>query len=43
MVLFIPTIWLTKGRWSPSRAKRDEQEHDDQVSEELKELVGADA
>ncbi len=38
MVLFIPTIWLTKGRWNPSKAKRDEEEHDEQVAEELKEL-----
>ncbi len=43
MVLFIPTIWLTKGRWSPSKAKRDEEEHDTEVAAELKELVGADA
>jgi MFS family permease len=41
MVLFIPTIWLTKGRWSPSRAKRDEDEHEDRVAAELKELVGS--
>jgi hypothetical protein len=43
MVLFIPTIWLTKGRWHPSRAKRDEDEHEAEVAAELKELVGADA
>ena len=43
MVLFIPTIWLTKGRWSPSKAKRDEDEHEDRVAAELKELVGTDA
>jgi MFS family permease len=42
MVLFIPTIWLTKGRWSPSKAKRDEDEHEDRVAAELKELVGSD-
>jgi MFS family permease len=43
MVLFIPTIWLTKGRWSPAKAKRDEDEHEAEVATELKELVGADA
>jgi MFS family permease len=43
MVLFIPTIWLTKGRWSPSKAKRDEDEHEDRVAAELKELVGSEA
>ncbi len=43
MVLFIPSIWLTKGRWSPAKAKRDEDEHEERVAAELKELVGADA
>jgi MFS family permease len=35
MVVFIPTIWLTRGRWSPKRAKQDEDEHDRMVTEEL--------
>ena len=35
MVLFIPTIFLTRGRWSPKRAKRDADEHDRFVAEEL--------
>jgi MFS family permease len=43
MVLFIPTIFLIKGRWSPARAKRDQDEHDQRVATELKELVGSDA
>ncbi|MGH9097619.1 MAG: hypothetical protein ACRDWB_09350, partial [Acidimicrobiales bacterium] len=43
MVLFIPTIFLIKGRWSPARAKRDKREHDQRVASELKELVGSDA
>ena len=41
MVLFIPTIFLIKGRWSPARAKRDKDEHDQRVASELSELVGS--
>ena len=26
MVIFIPTIWLNRGRWSPKRAREDEDE-----------------
>jgi MFS family permease len=40
MVLFFPIIWLTKGRWNPSAAKRDAQEHDTRVREELSRLIG---
>jgi Major Facilitator Superfamily len=43
MVLFIPTIFLTKGRWSPSGARKDEEEHAKGVAKELGQLVGADA
>ncbi len=43
MVLFIPSIFLIKGRWSPGRAKRDKIEHDQRVAAELKQLVGSDA
>jgi len=43
MVLFIPTIWLNRGRWSPKRAREDEEEHEEDVSRELKELVGSSA
>jgi len=43
MVLFIPTIWLNRGRWSPKRAREDEDEHEQDVERELKELVGANA
>jgi hypothetical protein len=39
MVIFIPLIWLTKGRWSPRAAKRDEDEHERRVNEELARLV----
>jgi hypothetical protein len=41
MVLFIPTIFLNRGRWSPRRAKEDEDRHNAEVAEELHELVGA--
>lgn len=41
MVLFIPTIWLNRGRWSPRRARQDEIEHGREVETELHELVGA--
>jgi len=43
MVLFIPTIWLNRGRWSPARAREDERKHDEEVQAELRELVGANA
>ena len=43
MVLFIPTIFLNRGRWSPKRAREDEEKHDADVAEELRELVGASA
>ncbi|HUA93892.1 MAG TPA: MFS transporter [Acidimicrobiales bacterium] len=41
MVVFIPTIWLTRGRWSPRRARRDEEEHREAVAGELKQLEAA--
>jgi MFS family permease len=43
MVLFIPTIWLNRGRWSPARAREDERKHDADVEAEFKQLVGANA
>ena len=43
MVLFIPTIWLNRGRWSPSKARQDEAKHEADVQAELKQLVGANA
>ncbi len=43
MVLFIPTIWLNRGRWNPARAREDEKKHEADVQAELKELVGAQA
>ncbi|MDA8356042.1 MAG: MFS transporter [Actinomycetota bacterium] len=41
MVIFIPTIWLNRGRWSPKKARQDEQEHDRAVTEELDRLLRA--
>ena len=41
MVLFIPTIFLIRGRWNPAEAKRDKEEHDQRVAAELKELVSS--
>jgi MFS family permease len=43
MVLFIPTIFLNRGRWSPKKAREDEQDHEDDVEKQLKELVGTSA
>jgi len=43
MVLFIPTIFFNRGRWSPKRAREDEAKHDADVADELQELAGANA
>jgi MFS family permease len=43
MVLFIPTIFFNRGRWSPRKAREDEAKHSADVAEELRELVGASA
>jgi MFS family permease len=40
MVVFIPLIWLTRGRWRPSTARRDAAEHEQAVNEELARLTG---
>jgi MFS family permease len=40
MVVFIPVIWLTKGRWRPKSARADAVEHDARVREELSRLAG---
>jgi MFS family permease len=39
MALFIPTIFLIKGRWSPARAKRDLEAHGEEVERALQDLV----
>ena len=38
MVVFLPTIFLTRGRWSPRKAKRDADDHERFVAEELARL-----
>jgi MFS family permease len=43
MVLFIPTIFLNRGRWSPRRAREDQEQHKEDVARELRELVGTGA
>jgi hypothetical protein len=35
VLLFIPTIFLIRGRWSPRKAKRDKDDHDRTVADEL--------
>jgi hypothetical protein len=40
MLLFIPVIWLARGRWKPSSARRDADEHKTAVAEELSRLIG---
>lgn len=40
MLIFIPVIWLTGGRWKPSSARRDAEEHEAAVAEELARLIG---
>jgi MFS family permease len=39
MVVFIPTIWLIGGPWSPGKAKRDAEDHDRAVEEELDRIL----
>ena len=43
MVLFIPTIFMTKGRWRPRRAREDAERHAREVQEELARLQTASA
>jgi sugar phosphate permease len=40
ILVFVPTIWLAKGRWRPSAARRDAEEHQAAVAEELARLIG---
>jgi hypothetical protein len=39
MVLFLPTIFLIKGRWSPKGAKQDEDRYEQMIQEELARLA----
>ena len=41
MIVFIPTIWLTRGRWSPKRARREAEAHDKAVEAEFAALVSS--
>ncbi len=41
MVLFLPTILLTRGRWSPRKARQDARLHEEAVAEELARLSAA--
>jgi sugar phosphate permease len=43
MVLFIPTIWVIKGRWMPSSARRDAEQHEAAVAAEMARLIGVGA
>jgi sugar phosphate permease len=43
MVLFIPSIWVIKGRWKPSSARRDAAEHEAAVATEMARLIGVEA
>jgi hypothetical protein len=40
MLVFIPVIWVTGGRWRPSSARRDAEAHQAAVAEELARLIG---
>jgi Major Facilitator Superfamily len=39
MVVFIPTIFLIKGHWSPARAKRDLEAHGEEVERALQDMA----
>ena len=43
MVVFIPTIWLIGGPWGPREAKREAEEHDRAVEEELDRILKGDS
>jgi hypothetical protein len=38
-ILFLPTILLLAGRWRPSRARRDTEEHNALVDAELAQMA----
>ena len=38
-ILILPTLFLLRGRWSPRRARRDEEDHEKLIDEELARLV----
>ncbi len=41
MIIFTPVIWLMRGRWRPSLARRDAAEHEAAVAAELSRLIGS--
>ncbi|MET3803241.1 MFS family permease [Nakamurella sp. UYEF19] len=41
-LLFLPCIWLLKGRWSPAKARIDAEAHEEAVGRELLALATAD-
>ncbi|HUZ08882.1 MAG TPA: MFS transporter [Acidimicrobiales bacterium] len=43
MAIFVPLIFLTKGRWSPRQAKRDAEAHERAVAAELARLATKEA
>jgi ACS family D-galactonate transporter-like MFS transporter len=38
-LVFVPFIWLLKGRWSPAKAKEDERQHAADVEREMKAML----
>jgi hypothetical protein len=40
-IVFLPFVFVMAGRWSPRRAKQDEQAHEEMVQRELAALSGA--
>jgi ACS family D-galactonate transporter-like MFS transporter len=38
--VFLPFVFLLVGRWSPKRARQDEEEHEALVRDELAKLSG---
>ena len=38
-LLFVPTIWLLRGRWNPKKAKRDAEDHEAMIRSEMLELA----
>jgi MFS family permease len=43
LILFLLSVPLLRGRWSPAKAKADEEEHEAMVQAELAKLQGAEA
>jgi hypothetical protein len=41
--VFLPFVFVMKGRWNPKRARQDEEEHERKVQEELAALAASPA